>query len=355
MMRSYRRTISLALGAILLLDAAGIGLGVAHSLSRAALQVRHSVVHAVAHPIRGSDAPWQRVGPEVLTHALTADPFRPTVVYAATIEGAFRSTDAGSLWLPINAGLDASEPEVWQVAPTGAPDVLIAAANDGAVYRSSDGGAQWHQAGSRLDSSGVFAVVADPSHPTVLLAGTSAGIWRSGDSGSHWHLTAAAGGSGVDAFAWQPGTSRVYAGLIAGPHQFLVSGDGGKTWQASTAGLDGDEGIMSLLPSDGNRTTLLAGTMGHRIWGRDEPGTWHPSGTGLPAGEHGTALAGRGKLAWTSTMTTGVFVSTDGGGHWWPYGRGLVAGGRVVLALAAMEGRLLAGTSEGIYLLNQGT
>ena len=188
----------------------------------------------------------------------------------------------------------------------------------------------------------------------MLLAGTSGGIWRSGDSGSHWHLAAATGGSGVDAFAWQPGTSRVYAGMIAGPHQFLGSGDGGKTWQAGTAGLDGDEGIMSLLSPDGNRTRLLAGMMGHRIWSRDEQGTWHPSGTGLPAGEHGTALAGRGVLAWTSTMTTGVFASTDGGGHWWPYGRGLAAGGRVVLALAATAGRLLAGTSEGIYLLNQG-
>lgn len=354
-MRSYRRAISLALGAILLLDAAGIGLGMAHSLSRAAPQVRHSVVHAVAHPIPDSEATWQPVGPEVLTHALSADPFRPTVVYAATIEGAFRSTDAGSLWRPINVGLDARDPEVWQVTSTGRRNVLIAAASDGVVYRSSDGGARWQQAGSRLDPGGVFAVVADPSHPAVLLAGTSAGIWRSGDSGSHWHLARAAGGSGVDAFAWQPGTSRVYAGLIAGPHQFLVSGDGGKTWQASTAGLDGDEGIMSLLPSDRDRITLLAGTMGHRIWSRDEQGTWHPSSTGLPAGEHGTALAGRGTLVWTSTMSTGVFASTDGGQRWLPYGRGLAAGSRVVLSLAATEGRLLAGTSEGIYLLNQGT
>ena len=164
-MRSYRRAVSLALGAILLLDAAGIGLGVAHSLGRASPQVRHSVVRAVARPIPGSDATWQHVGPELLIHTLTADPFRPTVVYAATIEGAFRSTDAGSLWQPINAGLDARDPELWQVAPTGTRDVLIAAASDGAVYRSSDGGARWHQAGLRLDPGGVFAVVADPSHP----------------------------------------------------------------------------------------------------------------------------------------------------------------------------------------------
>lgn len=354
-MKPYRHAVSLALSAILLVDAAGIGLGVAHSLNRTAQTsaTRQNYGHAAAAFI-GASAAWRRVGPELLIHALSADPFRPTVVYAATLGGALRSADGGSHWQVLNAGLDASAPELWQVTPTAVPDTLLAAANDGAVYRSSDGGARWQQAGPRLDPGGVFAVIADPAHPAVLLAGTSVGIWRSDGSGSHWRLAASTEGNGVDAFAWQPGTSRVYAGLVAGPHQLLASDDGGTIWHPNTVGLDGQEGIMSLLPLGGSRPGLLAGTMGHRIWSRDEHGAWHVSSDGLPAGEHGTALAGRGNLTWTSTMTAGVFASVDGGRRWRPYGHGLAAGGRVVLALAATEGRLLAGTSDGIYLLSQG-
>lgn len=354
-MRSYRPAISLALTAILLLDTAGIGLGVAHSLNRTAQPsaARQIDGHATT-PLIGAAAAWRHVGPASLIHALSADPFGPTVVYAATIEGALRSDDAGSHWRTIDAGLDESVPELWQVTPTGTPDLLLAAGNDGAVYRSTDGGTRWQQVGPRLDPGGVFAVTADPAHSATLLAGTSAGIWRSGDSGSHWRLAASTGGNGVDTFAWQPGTSRVYAGLVAGPNQLLVSDDGGKTWYPTTTGLDGQEGIMSLLPPGGNRSTLLAGTMGHRIWSRDVRGTWRPSSNGLPAGEHGTALAGRNNLTWTSTMSAGVFASVDGGRNWRPYGHGLAANGRVALALAATQVRLLAGTSDGIYLLDQG-
>jgi hypothetical protein len=112
---------------------------------------------------------------------------------------------------------------------------------------------------------------------------------------------------------------------------------------------------MALASLPGQPDGVLAGTMGHRILRQDSAHRpWQASGSGLPAGSHGTVLLAGSevpRLIWTGTMGQGVYVSRDGGHTWAPYGPPLSANAGIVLGLAEVGHRLLAGTAMGIYQL----
>ncbi|HEY7189415.1 MAG TPA: hypothetical protein VH436_22815, partial [Vicinamibacterales bacterium] len=53
-------------------------------------------------------AGWNPIGPERGTaFAIAVDPQTPSTLYAGTKGGVFKSTDGGSEWSPVNAGLPA--------------------------------------------------------------------------------------------------------------------------------------------------------------------------------------------------------------------------------------------------------
>jgi hypothetical protein len=130
---------------------------------------------------------WQRRDdglPDIVTR-LALDPERPDVVFAATVDGLFGSSDGGATWqrLPSPAAVSESPGSIpWEiVASPVAPLTLYAYANrDGlegeVVYRSRDAGATWQAVGGGSlapGSSGIRALTVDPHDPRRLLAGTA--------------------------------------------------------------------------------------------------------------------------------------------------------------------------------------
>ena len=72
-------------------------------------------------------------------NGFAVDPSNPKVMYAATREGLFKSTDAGERWKP--AGTLKSLAAV-AVNPR-RPSEVYAATVDGQLFRSPDGGMTW--------------------------------------------------------------------------------------------------------------------------------------------------------------------------------------------------------------------
>jgi len=86
--------------------------------------------------------------------AVAIDPATPTIVYAGTAAGVFKSSDGGGAWTGMNSGLaitldvravavDPQTPTTVYVGTHPAPG-FDASKNLGGVYRSLDGGATWH-------------------------------------------------------------------------------------------------------------------------------------------------------------------------------------------------------------------
>jgi photosystem II stability/assembly factor-like uncharacterized protein len=293
---------------------------------------------------------WIQVSEKSIVHEIVADPSDKRRYFAATTSGAMRSDDGGRHWSIHIVGLPSGDPALWTILPAGDGHTLVAGGDAPAVYLSNDEGLSWRAQPQELGAGGIYALSEDPAAQGLLLAGTSDGIWRSSDAGAHWvhaYGTKAASASG---FTWTGGT--VYAGLIPGPRQIVASHDLGKTWRDATAGFAGDEGIMALAAAGGLNATVLAGTMGHRVWRYDtQSQEWAESAAGLPPASHGASLLSVPGQTWVGTIGNGVYTSRDGGRTWSPYGPALPRYAGIVLSLAVSGSDLLAGTAQGIYRL----
>ncbi|MBK7258828.1 MAG: T9SS type A sorting domain-containing protein [Ignavibacteriae bacterium] len=97
-----------------------------------------------------------------------------------------RSTNGGFTWVPSDIGLDQQEVKAIAYSPgTGTNGCLIAATLTGA-YISTDGGQQWVPTGSPVPSSPLNAAAATD---TFLFAGTTgSGVARTSDHGTTWTL-----------------------------------------------------------------------------------------------------------------------------------------------------------------------
>ena len=73
-------------------------------------------------------------------NGFAAHPTDAKVMYAATRDGLFKSTDAGQRWAPVGKGIR----NVAAVAVNPKrPDEVYAATVEGVIHRSADGGRTW--------------------------------------------------------------------------------------------------------------------------------------------------------------------------------------------------------------------
>jgi len=314
---------------------------------------------------------WTRArGLHTLVHQLIRAPWG--TLYAATAQGISSSADDGGTWRVLGQGFPGPGVAAWGVAAlTGhvsghGGDAVLATGADGFVYQLPRAGSRWTRATTRI---GTYATAIYALPGGAVLAGSDGGIYRSTDGGHAWTQTARISGGAVAAFARDPATGALYAGLAGLPASLRVSADDGRSWRVP-AGILPPPSVEALLALPGH---VYAGVMGARqpVWTGVARG-FASVGRGLSPDVHGMALAalndneGRG-LLFLGSMGTGVYLAayasmpatasgkgvvSRGYGPWVPLGR--APGDGVVTALLTLPGArpiLLAGADEGVYRL----
>jgi photosystem II stability/assembly factor-like uncharacterized protein len=140
--------------------------------------------------------------------------------------GTFRSTDGGKTWTRLEP--KGIEPQIYVLAGTAEPNVVLAGTMSG-LYRSSDGGSAW-EAGSGVGGGWVIAIATDPNDSKHILAFTQRGMKASMDGGATWSDAGAglAAGAEIASLAISPTDSNV--AYAADSSRVFKTADGGKTW-----------------------------------------------------------------------------------------------------------------------------
>ncbi len=289
-------------------------------------------------------------------HALVQAPSNPTILYAGTLAGVFRSSDGGATWAQISPPDSREIHEIESLAVDPANPDVVYAGTWHLPWKTTDAGKTWHniKRGLIVDSD-VFSIIVDPVHPHVVYLSACSGIYKSEDAGILFRKI-----QGI------PSEARRTRSLMQDPqnHEIVYAGtteglykteDGGKTFRRMT-GADVIVNDVYVDPGNGNRV-LLATDRGGVLASQDAGGTFTASNQGISERKVAALLVDRTNPddLYAGVVNDknfgGVFRSTDGGAHWEQLGSGLE--GADVFALAqTKDGAVVAGTSNGIFVLN---
>ncbi len=237
-----------------------------------------------------------------------------TFYFGAVGGGLWKTTDGGTVWEPIFDSQPVASIGAVEVAPSN-PNIVYAGTGEtdmrsdisfgNGVYKSTDAGKTWNNAGLR-DSQQIGRIVIDPRNPDIVFVAAlghayapnpERGVYRSTDGGATWsHVLDKGPEIGAIDLAMEPENSRVlYAtmwnarrppwsqyGPIEGPGSGLYkSTDGGDTWSPVTGnGLPtgdwGHAGIAVARGTDGRRVyALIDAKSASGLYRSDDSGsTW---------------------------------------------------------------------------------
>jgi photosystem II stability/assembly factor-like uncharacterized protein len=186
-----------------------------------------------------------------------ADPSKPSIVYAATAYGVFKTENSGETWKERNAGF--LKPFVSDIVVDRTNNRRLLAASEDGVYASTNGGTRWQLIG--LKGKGIRTLLQHPAEPKTFFAGTEEnGFYVTSDGGKTWRQSNS-GLTQMTVYTIACDRSRPEV-LYIGTHGGGVyrSSDGGKTWQQMIQGL-GNLVIHALVVLPSDPSVIFAGTL----------------------------------------------------------------------------------------------
>lgn len=118
---------------------------------------------------------------------LAVDPKDEKVIYMATENGLYKSTDSGNTWSLLQIIPDGGMVRAVAVNPTD-PEYILAAVEGLGIYISTDGGQIWQAGVAGLEPNGsIHDIVFDPQNPKkIYTSDYFSGVYRSIDGGYTW-------------------------------------------------------------------------------------------------------------------------------------------------------------------------
>jgi photosystem II stability/assembly factor-like uncharacterized protein len=117
--------------------------------------------------------------------SIQVDHYQPETVYAATLAGLYKTTDGAKSWERIGESLS-DQMIIAMVLDRTRKGVLYITGRDG-VHRSEDGGATWKTINNGLATTNVRSIAQSAIDPKLFYAGTNgSGLYRSKDAGETW-------------------------------------------------------------------------------------------------------------------------------------------------------------------------
>jgi len=277
-------------------------------------------------------ATWTRfVGELTRTRviSLAIDPKLSATVFAGTKgDGTYKTPDGGRSWHLFNTGIQKGtiSSVVNQVIFNPLGTEMVYAATTVGVFRSLDGGRHWEE---RMDGmteiNFVVALAMDPQRPNVLYAGTTGGVYRSINATQSWEKKSrgmvaadakmASMALGVNGLAVDPTNSDiVYAGTTKGLYK---STDQGEHWIKIKGSIENSY-VSAIQLDPSHPSTLYLATSDQVHKSEDSGATWQPKNNGLeaPSIRSLKISLSDSRVLYAGTNGGGLYRSTDAGQSW---------------------------------------
>jgi photosystem II stability/assembly factor-like uncharacterized protein len=190
---------------------------------------------------------------------LAVHPQSPSLVYAGTDSGVYRTQDGGGRWEAASMGLPPNQAVHTVLCHPRDPRLVYAATTTG-VFKSMSGGDRWSLAMDGVTGAGPIESLAMVSQrPGSLLLSYGGQLYKSSDGAATWSLASMQSGIGR-LFPDPREPDLVYALLLGGG--LLKSRDGGAKFAAINSGLPEKPSIFSLAIHPQNPLILYVGAAG---------------------------------------------------------------------------------------------
>ena len=252
-------------------------------------------------------------------------------LFAGTVgAGILLSTDNGTSWTAVNAGLGNSQVRSLAVSGTN-----LFAGTDGGVFLSTNNGASWAGASTGLTGGSVYALAVSG---TNLFASTVTQVSVSTDIARSW--TTASGGLA---------SSTIYSLAVSGTNLFAGTYDAG-VFLSTNYGVSWTQ-VNSNLPRTVyalavSGTNLFAGTRSGVFLSTNNGGNWTSISPDL-SGVYSLAIHGDTLFAGRSGYS--VYVSTDNGHIWSAANDGLITPHLVFNCFAFIGNIVFVATDAGVW------
>jgi photosystem II stability/assembly factor-like uncharacterized protein len=265
---------------------------------------------------------------------------------ASAGEGVFKSTDAGATWKRVGfersekIGRMAIDPRNSDVVWVAVQGPLWSAGGDRGLYKTSDGGQTWKAVLQISENTGITDVVLDPRNPDVVYAaayqrrrhaglliggGPEGAIYKSTDGGATFRKLTV-GLPAVDlgriALALSPqNPDIVYASITAQGSEsgFFRSADRGETWVKQGTWNTNDPQYYGELFADPFRFDRVCALAVTNMCTSDGGRTFTPLSWAVHVDNHHIGFDSRDSLHLWSGNDGGLYESLDGGATWRHY------------------------------------
>jgi photosystem II stability/assembly factor-like uncharacterized protein len=234
------------------------------------------------------------------------DPSDPTIAYAATSDGFYRSTSGGTRWELVNDSMAGAPSDI--AVHASQPKRVLVATPGGDVFSSEDAGATMTLRSTYPGGRGYSSDIEYSADGSVLYVTSGLQVYRSTDHGTTW----------LPGGQIQTGDGFIYAMIVdpTDPANLYVlannagfqSSDSGMSWQSWQVPQSRQLAIVN-----GPPLRIWAASNTGTYFTEDRGATWHQS---QPVGVDNVTVDPNDPQVVYSASHTGLYRTTDNGAHW---------------------------------------